>query len=615
MITVGAVDALRDITNVVTFDDVTTNQIFLPWTDSSNLVAWFSSCGNVSPGVEGMSGRFKPDVVAPGVFTISCRSTNYVDPAYATEVTPYPFVGQQVQPGKVNNYMLPLVPSNFPGDTEELIIEAMPNSQSPTPFPDLLVLGAPAGQALAVLGTNIVQSGAQGFTNFVVVNKNLDNQVWNFGVKTTNGQIQPVAYDLTFYLVETNDLGVSITNQNGYYYVVSNLNSVLKPSYVYQYGTSMAAGAVSGMLALMQEFVQGRMGITNPAPALLKAMLINGSRSLNQQYDFNTQLGSTQPPTGPNEQGWGLPYLPNSLPGSLTNANNASMLLVNQSARNALATGQWQSYQINCADGNATNYPLRITLVWTDPPGNPAAGMALVNNLDLLVTSESGTNDQLWLGNDFLSGDIFTTNNSGDGPDLINNVQNVYIDSTNAPFQFPLTVTVLGARVNVNAVTSQTNQIAQDYALVISSDDPALTKALTVTSNAVAGGALAVLSPFVNLTNALGQPLLTGALTGFEQGTSNLVTVASNAVPLLNQRVGANQPTLYANGGLYTRARTPTGTWPNGISLFIPTTSLARAPTPPTWPLPPFCRRNWPRRFPRAPTGRTWTCMFQPIRA
>ena len=37
-------------------------------------------------------------------------------------------------------------------------------------------------------------------------------------------------------------------------------------------------------------------------------------------------------------------------------------------------------------DTNITNFPLRVTLVWTDPPGNPAAGIALVNNLELVVT-------------------------------------------------------------------------------------------------------------------------------------------------------------------------------------------------------------------------------------
>jgi subtilisin-like proprotein convertase family protein len=555
VITVGAIDALRNITNQVTFDDVNTNELFLSWTDSSNLVAWFSSCGNVSPGTEGIGGRFKPDVVAPGVFTISCRASNYVDPYYATEVTPYGFAGQIVTPGKVNNYVLPLIPSNFPADTEELVIQATPNGQSPVPFPPLLILGAPQGQTLQVLGTNIIQPGPQGFTNFVILDNNLQGQIWNFGVNTVKGQIQPVSYDLTFYLVETNDLGVSVTNANGYYHVISNLNSVLKPYYMYQYGTSMSAGAVSGMLALMQEFLQTRMGITNPAPALLKAMLINGSRSLNQQYDFNTQLSSAQL-TGANEQGWGLPNLPSTLPSSLTNNSTRSMFLLNQSPTNALATGQWQSFQINCADGNATNFPLRVSLVWTDPPGDPAAGIALVNNLDLLVTAGTGSNADIWLGNDFQSGDIFTTNNSGDLPDFVNNVQNVYIDPTNAPFQFPVTVTVLGSRVNVNAVTTQTNQIVQDYALVISSDDPALSNALAITTSGISSGPLALLSPYRNMTNTVGTPILNWPLTGFLQGSSNLLTVVSNAVPLLDQRVGANEPNLYAHGGLYTTTDT-----------------------------------------------------------
>jgi subtilisin-like proprotein convertase family protein len=553
VITVGAIDAARSITNQVTFDGVTTNAIFFPWTDNNDLVAWFSSCGNVGAGTEGLSGRFKPDVVAPGMFIISCRATNYVDPTIATEVTPYPFAGQVVLPGKVNNYTLPLVPANFPGDTEELIIEATPNSQSPVPFPSLLILGAEGGLPLGVLGTNTVPSAPDGITNFVVVNDNLDGAVWNFGVTTTNGQIQPVSYDLTFYLVETNDLGVSISNANGYYNVVSNLNKVLSPYYVYQYGTSMSAGAVSGMLALMQEFLQTKLGMISPSPALLKAMLINGSRSVNQQYDFNTQLVQL---SGPNEQGWGLPNLPNSVPASLTNASLASMLLVNQSTNDALATGQWQSYTIRCSDPNATNFPLRFTLVWTDPPGDPAAGIALVNNLDLLVTAGTGTNAQMWLGNDFLGGQTFTTNNSGDAVDMINNVQNVFIDSTNAPFQFPLTVTVLGARVNVNAATTQTNRIAQDYALVIESDDPALTSGLTISSNAISEGPLTLLAPYAGLTNALGLPLLTWPLTGFLHGASNLVTVASNAVPLLDQRVGANEPNLYANGPLYSSTNT-----------------------------------------------------------
>jgi hypothetical protein len=46
--------------------------------------------------------------------------------------------------------------------------------------------------------------------------------------------------------------------------------------------------------------------------------------------------------------------------------------------------------------------PLRATLVWTDPPGNPAAGAKLVNDLDLIVTNlDTG---EFYYGNDIPAG-------------------------------------------------------------------------------------------------------------------------------------------------------------------------------------------------------------------
>ena len=68
----------------------------------------------------------------------------------------------------------------------------------------------------------------------------------------------------------------------------------------------MAAADVSGTLALMQEFFQQRLGRTN-SPALMKALLINGARTLGGAYDFTPSrptaaahrqlpgLGSDQP--------------------------------------------------------------------------------------------------------------------------------------------------------------------------------------------------------------------------------------------------------------------------------------------------------------------------------
>jgi len=519
VITVGASDSPRFITNMVTEDDVTTNEIWHGETDNSNLVAKFSSCGNVDIGVEGTYGRFKPDVVAPGVFTISCRAGDYVAPTYETTVTDNPYLNQLVELHKTNYYTL-----HLPIDTSGLVFIISSNAASPEPFPNMSLLADAFNPPTNVVSTSNFYS----LTNFV------PGARWFFGVTSPSNQPGPVEYDLNIYLYETNALGDYFTTLSDSNY----LNNVLFPYYVYQSGTSMSAGAVSGVLALMQQFLQSpQIGITNPSPALLKAMLINGSRVLGVQYDFNVNT------SGPNEQGWGLPNLTNSIPRSLTNglaSANTSMWLSDQSATNALATGQYQFYKINCLD---TNAPVRITLVWTDPPGDPAAGVALVNNLDLTVADATGSN--VFIGNDFLSGDIFTvasspTNlppgesdntvqnvyvNSQEIPiftaagDSINNVQNVYINPANVSISFPLTVTISGTRVNVNAVSGQTNNILQDYALVISSDDQASTNSLTVTPN-----------PIVNIAPVL-------------------VTPANSGVPLLHQRVGANEPNLYMTNG------------------------------------------------------------------
>ena len=83
VITVGATDSFRNITNQVNIpsDGLTNDPIWMSSTDNSNLVAYFSSCGPVGAGTEGNFGRFKPDVVAPGVFIVSDRSASFVDPS------------------------------------------------------------------------------------------------------------------------------------------------------------------------------------------------------------------------------------------------------------------------------------------------------------------------------------------------------------------------------------------------------------------------------------------------------------------------------------------------------------------------------------------------------
>jgi hypothetical protein len=63
VITVGALEQLRNITAIVTNADGTTSKPWLKMTDTSYQVAGYSSRGNVGIGTEGTYGRFKPDVV------------------------------------------------------------------------------------------------------------------------------------------------------------------------------------------------------------------------------------------------------------------------------------------------------------------------------------------------------------------------------------------------------------------------------------------------------------------------------------------------------------------------------------------------------------------------
>ena len=88
---------------------------------------------------------------------------------------------------------------------------------------------------------------------------------------------------LSFY-----DLQTVLTTTNGdpeYFAALKAENDALGPNYRYESGTSMSAAAVSGVLALMQEFFD-RNNLTY-SPALMKALLINGARSAGPLYTFS----------------------------------------------------------------------------------------------------------------------------------------------------------------------------------------------------------------------------------------------------------------------------------------------------------------------------------------
>ncbi len=511
VITVGAVEQFREITNrvrdCVEFEGeqfCTTNQPWIGETDSATEVAGFSSRGNVGVSAEGEQGRFKPDVVAPGTMVVSTRSGQWDTNAYYSNTN---YITQSfsdtVAPGGLWPKFL-FLPVNAVGAK----IEVMPNDNSPQPFPPMPIY----------LSSTRVPTNTPGGYDVVATNELVlprdyplaplgQDWIYSIGNNTSNF--------VAFTVITT----VAVTNSSDYNEVLKGMNDALGPYYRYESGSSMAAAQVSGALALMHEFFLTRLSLSN-SPALMKALLINGARNLNPElYDF--QVGGAL-----NSQGWGMVNLTNSLPGAIapsTPGGRAPLLYFDQSPTNALATGASRTFTVN-VDTNANFRAMRVTLVWTDPPGNPAASLKLVNDLDLIVTNlDSG---KVYFGNDIRKDDDFTSvwdTNTAPVYDNVNNVENVFLPpklGTN------YSITVLGRRVNVNAVTAHTNDVVQDYALVVSCGEGTVSNALAL------GLSTTVFNPAPEVTT------VTNAFEGNPDYSGNV---------LYGQRAGASTPLLGTN--------------------------------------------------------------------
>jgi subtilisin-like proprotein convertase family protein len=503
VITVGAIEQPRYIMNKTTIThsvDTGTNgvQTFWftnqPWfaiTDTSNHIASFSSRGNVGIGTEGDFGRFKPDLVAPGTFVVSTRSQQWDERAYYNPTNHhFDFIeDQEVATNTLEPYAI-FVPDN----TVQLIIRVF----APVPLPIYVRQAAtPTTNVFDARGTNIV---------FLPPDATLSprDTFWNYAIG--NPTNYPVPFAIETELITTNDLGDYLT-------VLSNLNNTLGPYYRYESGTSMSAADISGMLALMTEYFQN-LGRTN-SPALMKALLINGSRPAADRYDLQVNNSI-------NYEGWGLANLPTSIPTNL-NGTTASMLMFDQSPTNSLATGQKRTYTVT-VDPTAADSPLRVTLAWTDPPGNPVASTKLVNDLDLIVTNRD--TGEIFIGNDILAGSDFNSpwdTNNAPNLDVVNNVENVFLlPALGGTYD----IAVVGKRVNVNAVTAHANNVVQDYALVISCGDGEVPNALSLSN---------VISRSANV------PFVTEVTNSVPDDPNNFVGM------LLNQHVGANSPLLGTN--------------------------------------------------------------------
>ena len=556
VITVGAIETLRYITNSVktgTIDQITTNedgttmtnqvddeeQVFLPATDSSTEVASFSGRGNVGIGIEGAGGRFKPDVVAPGSFIISARSKGWQSSEQFLDKQVNTISNQSAISNDLSSY-----PIFLREGTIEVEISLQTNVASPEVLPPLPIY--------AQFDSPATTNNLVGYTSVRLADE-----------ESSPLRIDPESFPrLLYYSIgNTNDNPVSFdiqevisveTGNEEYLDELQKLNESLKPHYRFESGTSTAAPAVTGLLALIQEFLRNN-GLDNPSPALLKALLINGVRTSGELYNFQVDPII-------NFQGWGLVNLDNSLPANLTNnlpfnpsspqdfaGGESTIRFLDQHPTNALATGEQKSWKLTLDETNQIRaLPLRLSLVWTDPPGNPSAGIKLVNDLDLIVSNT--VSGEILCGNNFTADSLFTQTTSANESlrlDNVNNVENVFISP---PLDTNYVVSVVARRVNVNAVTDHPNDVVQDFALVVS-----------------VGDNVEVEEPF-QLEEL--EEDAEEELKDVKYVETPSLIVITNGIPRLADRVGANAPLLGETNGLshqwqfyvFTNSSSPLGT-------------------------------------------------------
>lgn len=208
-------------------------------------------------------------------------------------------------------------------------------------------------------------------------------------------------------------------------------------------GTSHSAPAVAGAASLAIWWLQNKLDIPDPSPALVKALLIASATPV-------TGVGSDgELPSA--SQGYGLPDLSEAF------VESGLLVLDQDGARTFNASGQVWSTKLYTA---VAGEPLKIVLAYTDQPGLVAEWWEeelppQVNDLDLIVRA----GEETYYGN--VTSDGWSS--SAGQPDRLNNVEMVTLPADTAG---DFEVEVMGFSIAGDGVPNAGDGTDQDFALV-----------------------------------------------------------------------------------------------------------------------------------------------------
>jgi hypothetical protein len=227
-------------------------------------------------------------------------------------------------------------------------------------------------------------------------------------------------------------------------------------------GTSMASPTVAGLAALARQYFEEGFypsgarraeDAVTPSAALLKAVLLNGARNM---IGSDTADSSPLEDAPSNVQGWGRVLLDDAL---YFAGDSRGLVVRDVPNGGGLKTGEATHLELAVT---SPDEPLEVTLVWTDPPAEPAAAAALVNDLDLEMVSPQGA---LFRGNQWTVDDPARPGDKVSAPDppgrdAANNVEGLLVAS---PSPGSYDIVVRGV-----SVPGYHGSATQGYALVAS---------------------------------------------------------------------------------------------------------------------------------------------------